>query len=100
MKEYDRFSLGSLIRHAFFISRSKKGDVKAFAKMMRMAGTSLLLKHGQAISEKGLDAIGLSSCAEVSRHKINRQEDSCWCSRSVLFSSVFPIIGEGVSPPI
>lgn len=39
--------------------------MKAFAKMMRMAGASLLLKHGQAISEKGLDAIGLSSCAQV-----------------------------------
>jgi len=47
------------------VEKSKKGDVKAFAKMMRMAGASLLLKHGQAISEKGLDAIGLSSCAEV-----------------------------------
>jgi len=47
------------------VEKSKKGDVKAFAKMMRLAGASLLLKHGQAISEKGLDAIGLSSCAEV-----------------------------------
>lgn len=57
--------------------------MKAFAKMMRVVGTALLAKHGQAISEKGLDAVGLQSCAEVSRllyaQKMTRNEEICLC---------------------
>lgn len=47
------------------VNKTKKADVKAFAKLMRVLGTAFMAKHGQSIHEKGLDAVGLGSCAHV-----------------------------------
>ena len=47
--------------------RTKQADTKAFAKLLRVVGTALMAKHGQAIADKGLDAVELGSCAKVSR---------------------------------
>jgi len=57
--EKDKLDIDDLVK------KTKQADVKAFAKLMRVLGTAFMAKHGQSIHEKGLDAVGLGSCAHV-----------------------------------
>lgn len=47
------------------LAKSKKADFKSFIKLIRVVTAAAMAKHGAAIQEKGLDAIGLGKCAEV-----------------------------------